>query len=234
MSQGAERQEAHGPLRADPFVREFAVYLNPYVQQTVIDIGCWEGRDTIYLSRRGHTVIGLDLEPDDLQRARGFAHAADLFDRNYFIVGDARKMPIKPGVADAVISNQMLYMLSRTDAYSALSAIQSLTKPGGLNAISTYIAKPGELKVATNRYFFAPEELEGVYKQAGWEILHYNENYVDSEIIGDKQYFSSKAEIIARNIPSLVGRLGSVAGHAAQQAELDPNLASDNYLEDLL
>ena len=36
----------------------------------VLDLGCGEGYGTIHLSRRGLSVVGLDVEPDAVARAR--------------------------------------------------------------------------------------------------------------------------------------------------------------------
>ncbi|MBU3689820.1 MAG: SAM-dependent methyltransferase [Acidimicrobiales bacterium mtb01] len=83
---------------------------------TVLDAGCGTGRLGIELDRRGHRVIGVDLDPDMIERARRKApgiewHAVDLAtfttDRRFDIIVMAGNIPnfCAPGDQARIVAN---------------------------------------------------------------------------------------------------------------------------------
>ena len=75
--------------------------------ETVLDIGSGAGIDAFYAARRvgdRGRVIGLDMTPAMIERARRSAEAAGLTQVD-FRLGQAEAMPVEDGVVDVILSN---------------------------------------------------------------------------------------------------------------------------------
>ncbi|HCH80853.1 MAG TPA: SAM-dependent methyltransferase, partial [Acidimicrobiaceae bacterium] len=83
---------------------------------SVLDAGCGTGRVAIELARRGHEVIGVDLDPGMLDTARAKApelewHLADLLDIDLARTFDLVALPgnvmifLSPGTEADVVAN---------------------------------------------------------------------------------------------------------------------------------
>jgi len=116
----------HGLL--DPRVREaweglLAGALGPGPLR-VADLGCGTGSLSLLLHDMGHTVTGLDLSPQMLERARAKAPAVR------FVEGDAARPDLPGADFDAVVGRHILWALP--DAASALARWAALLVPGGI------------------------------------------------------------------------------------------------------
>ncbi len=72
------RYEAKGALwGAEPnqFLAEVAEALNP---GTALDLGCGQGRNSLWLASRGFAVTGLDISPVAIEQARAVAAELDI------------------------------------------------------------------------------------------------------------------------------------------------------------
>jgi ubiquinone/menaquinone biosynthesis C-methylase UbiE len=89
-------------------------------------------------------AIGMDRSSIMIDRARETAAAWDLGDRAFFQVGDARKMRLKTGYFDLVISDTTLHVFD--DPLSVLQEINRVLKPrGGL--LIRELRRPSRLKM---------------------------------------------------------------------------------------
>jgi ubiquinone/menaquinone biosynthesis C-methylase UbiE/DNA-binding transcriptional ArsR family regulator len=92
------------------------------------DIGCGTGSLTFELARFAQKVIGVDLSPEMLRRARNIAKEKQL--RNVeFRRGDALKLPLGARSADAVFCIMVLHFLS--DPQKAVAELCRVTRAGG-------------------------------------------------------------------------------------------------------
>jgi glycine/sarcosine N-methyltransferase len=102
----------------------------------VLDCSCGIGTQAIGLALRGHRVHGTDISERSLERAR--VEAARLGANVSFSVDDFRELATVSGTFDAVIScdNALPHLLDEADIASALLAMRSKLRPGGLLIIS--------------------------------------------------------------------------------------------------
>jgi arsenite methyltransferase len=103
--------------------------LNP--GDAVLDLGCGAGVDSLVAARLvgpGGRVVGLDVTPAMLERARGNQAQLGLANLT-FQVGDAEALPFPDGNFDAVISNGVFNLT--LDKEKALKEAHRVLKPGG-------------------------------------------------------------------------------------------------------
>lgn len=93
--------------------------------ETVVDVGCGNGRYLAELGRRGHRgrVVGIDLSAGMLEAARQAAPLAQL------AVADACLLPIRTGAATLALAMHMLYHVP--DAARAVAELERVLAPGG-------------------------------------------------------------------------------------------------------
>src|SRR5207237_589295 len=97
----------------------------------VIDLGCGEGRDTVFLAEQGHEVIGIDLSIEGLQKAQRLAER-----RGAHVQCVCAALPDLPvrGSFDLVHSCGSIHYVARTDRGALFERLRGLTCPGGHHA----------------------------------------------------------------------------------------------------
>ena len=99
--------------------------------ERVVDVGCGAGIDSLIAARMvGPTgdVVGIDMTPAMLERARGSATAGG-FSNVRFHEGLAEALPVADGWADLVISNGVLNLFP--DKFAGLQEMARVLKPDG-------------------------------------------------------------------------------------------------------
>jgi ubiquinone/menaquinone biosynthesis C-methylase UbiE len=86
----------------------------------ILDVGCGTGRHSIELSRRGYSVMGVDLSESLLARAREKAGQANL--RIDFFRNDARDLPFENEFDAAIMLCEGAFPLMETDEMTPYTA----------------------------------------------------------------------------------------------------------------
>ena len=105
------------------------MFFKNYEQETVsvLDVGCGQGRDALFIARLGHVVTAIDLSPSgisDLQRdaaAEGLAIFAEVTDNREY---KSRKH------FDVIVIDRTLYMLALGERLAVLGNLLGLSKRG--------------------------------------------------------------------------------------------------------
>ena len=137
----------------------------------VLDLGCGQGRNSLYLSRMGHQVTAVDQNELSLEILQSIAEAEDLD----FPIGkyDINKAQIKEKY-DWIISTVVFMFLDSERIPKIIENMQEQTETGGYNLIVCAMdtaAYPCKMPFS---FTFKEGELKDYYKD--WELVKYNEN----------------------------------------------------------
>ncbi len=86
----------------------------------VLDVGCGQGRDALFIARLGFRVVGVDISPSGISDM--LAQSAD---ENLGIIGDVADITkyIPDGKFDIVLLDRTLHMLSEVDMLRVLTTL---------------------------------------------------------------------------------------------------------------
>lgn len=141
----------------------------------VIDLGCGSGSNAIFLASHGFEVIGVDLSPVAIDKARTVAAQAGAPVR--WVVGDLRALPDElAGPYDLLIDSGTIDDFPRSLRPSVIETVTSLTHPGSVLLMWCFYAYDRDLPWMSlsgpSRWGapgFEPEELEARFSPA-WTI----------------------------------------------------------------
>jgi 2-polyprenyl-3-methyl-5-hydroxy-6-metoxy-1,4-benzoquinol methylase len=94
-----------------------------------VDLGCNWGRWCIAAAREGFSPVGIDPQLGAVLAAKRVAEQLGV--KAHFICGDARHLPLRPGVADVVFSYSVLQHFCREDVSAVIDDARQVLKPGG-------------------------------------------------------------------------------------------------------
>jgi SAM-dependent methyltransferase len=185
------------PNRLPP--SNLAIGLNRYFQandlseQDVLDSGCSLGRNSQYLGALGHSVVGVSLSFEEVALAAKHDYSA----RSTYLVADIRTNIFRK-MFDAVVISEVLHMMPKNDSKQTLRLTRSLTKPGGVNAVSGYLITPDVADEKNRDQCFQSNELRASYLNMGWDIIDYSESVKPVSYFRDSEMISSIASVIAQ------------------------------------
>lgn len=142
----------------------FQRYL-PGEDQRLLDIGCGEGRDSVFFALNGYHVTAFDSSSEGLNKARAWAEELGL--SVDFIQADITEYRLQDSY-DVVFSSGALHYIPPHLREEILSNYKQFTKPGGIHAHMVPVHKP-----------FVPRDPEWDEDEQPWrsgEILtHYHD-----------------------------------------------------------
>lgn len=153
--------------------------------EVVLDLGSGPGMDCfLAASRVGKTgrVIGVDMTPDMLDRARQNATRGD-YSNVEFRLGEIENLPVADNSVHVVISNCVINLCP--DKIRVFSEIYRVLRPGGRLMVSDIVLEkelPENLKNSIEAYAgcIAGAALKGDYLQ----VIH-TAGFLDVKVVGD-------------------------------------------------
>lgn len=166
-----------------PFVRLEEAGL---VRDPVLDVGCGTGELSLFLARRGHDVLGIDLSARAIEQARRKARRRRIDAE--FLVWDALDLS-RLGAAGlsfrTVVDSAMLHLLGDRERDLFVDGLGAVVRPGGLYCVL------GDARTDRRAvYGVTPEELEARFERAGgWEVVFADETAFERRQSANRAYF---------------------------------------------
>lgn len=191
--------------------------------ETVLDLGSGAGIDCFIAAKRvgpSGRVIGVDMTPEMLDRARANAKTADC-DNVEFRLGEIEHLPVADAAVDAVISNCVINLVP--DKRQAFAETFRVLRPGGrlsvsdivtAGAIPDVVRESAEAYVACLAGAIDRDEYLAFLGEAGFTDVH----------ITSEQTFAEFGEESADEIAERFGDF--IEGGAELVRELAPRFAS--------
>lgn len=115
------------------FIQDFVMELKKRRAMSVLEIGCGNGRDSIFLARAGFEVTAVDVAPSAIELAESNIRKAKVKVRTQ--VANAEKLPFKNNEFSAVYS---LSVLHATDLAKSLPEVHRVLEPDAYAFIYIY------------------------------------------------------------------------------------------------
>ncbi len=151
-------------------VAEFNIHFKN--NSIILDVGCGEGRNSIFLAGKGHDIDGFDLSLSGIEKAKHLAQLANV--KVNFFQADLTEY-IFTKHYDVILSSGVLHLPEKDNRNAFISNAQKNTVPGGYHLVSIFTdrlpATPDNAPF-TKSLFKVGEILE-MYKS--WELLRHNE-----------------------------------------------------------
>ena len=132
----------------------------------VLDLGCGEGRDSVYFASRGFEVTGLDISPEGLAKARRLADERKVHVR--WLPLSMLDVPVA-GRFDLIYSCGSVHHVPRRDRDRLFRRLKVLTVPSGLHAHIVFTDTAIYRERGEEIDYFAAGELASMYTD--WAIL---------------------------------------------------------------
>lgn len=176
-----------------PALDEVARVFRTHQFQTVLDLGCGNGRHVVALANLGFQVIGLDITPTGLKLSREWLkeskQQADL------VQADTRyPLPFQDSCLDGLLSTQVIHHALKNEVELAIAEIYRVIKPAGLAFVTvpcqsssgnrprsqqieenTYIPLEGR-ETGLPHHIFTEERLHQAFKKFNIQEVSYRDD----------------------------------------------------------
>ena len=166
----------------------------PYLQGgRALDVGCGQGRNTLYLSQHGFEVDAWDVNENSLQKLRQIIQSEQI-DNIQVQQRDLNADPSITGRYDFICCTVVMMFLQAQTVKPLIKQMQQATVPGGYNLIVCAMNTDDLPAQPDFPFAFKAGELSALYE--GWNIVKYNENVgelhrVDAQGNRIKQHFAT-------------------------------------------
>ncbi|MEM4703424.1 MAG: methyltransferase domain-containing protein [Candidatus Pacearchaeota archaeon] len=159
---------------------------------SVLDLGCGDGRDSVFLAKKGFKVTGIDVSKSAIKRLKDRARKEKVKIKT--IIADLEKYRIRKNY-DLIFSCVTFHLLKKSSINRIIKNMKEKTKQNGLNALFVFRKKGHELQKKNT--YLGKCALTNYYRD--WKIIHYKEFKMKDKHSGDPNFhYHYIAEIIAR------------------------------------
>ena len=132
----------------------------------VLDLGCGEGRDSVFFAEMGGVVTGIDLSVEGLEKARRLARARGV--RVSWRAGPMTDV-LPTGSFDLIFSCGSIHYVPRNRRTLLFGRLKAMTRPGGHHAHVVFTDRFVHEEKGEVVEYFRPGELDESF--VGWRTL---------------------------------------------------------------
>ena len=137
-----------------------------------LDLGCGNGRNSLYLAANGFDVTAWDKNPASISNLERIRQAEGL-ENLRTAIKDLNALSFD-GEYDFILSTVVMMFLEAKTIPGLIANMQRCTRPGGYNLIVAAMDTDDFPCTVGFPFAFKPEELRNYY--SGWTLLKYNED----------------------------------------------------------
>ena len=160
------RLDTFGGGKPSPDVVAIASRLTPPAK--ILDLGCGEGRNALYLANLGHQIRAADISGAGIEKLNLTAQATNV--EVHTVVCDMRDYDFSEQL-DLIVCQGCLHLIERSEWQLVLQRMMDCTAPGGYHVVGVFtdtVPEP-EDQAGLMVGLFQEGELFELYR--GWEIL---------------------------------------------------------------
>ena len=163
----------------------------------VLDVGCGEGRNSLFMAKLGNTVDAFDISQNGINKAKEISKSFGI-DVNFFCC-DLGSFSFDKQY-DIILSHGVLHLPYRNVRNEFIAKMQANTKIDGYNAVLVFTnrtpATPDNAPFTHS--LFDVGELPKMYE--GWELIMHEEDIFTDTHPGNIHHEHAFEKIIARRI----------------------------------
>ncbi len=149
---------------------------------TILEAGCGNGRDSIYLAKQGYNIVGIDVAPEVIKLAqknkKRLLKDECLKDNVNFKVADVENLSFPDEYFVGVYSMAVLHS---TNLQKSLKEIARVLKKGGFGVVHLY-QKTLFLKTQRLEEICSPEKVKSILKKLPFKILDFTSDVTRNKI----------------------------------------------------
>lgn len=158
-----DRREADGED-----VHGEADFVDRYAKQRVLDAGCGMGRVGLELARRGYDVVGVDNDPEMLERAKSKNSDAQ------WVLGDLSQIAFDTPFDTIVLAGNVLVFVEPARRHLVVPNLVQYLTPGGHLIAGSEFAPGFDLAGYDDWCYFA--DLELIERYGAWDRQPFNQD----------------------------------------------------------
>jgi arsenite methyltransferase len=176
--------------------------------ETVVDLGSGPGLDALLAAKQvGKTgrVIGVDMTPEMLERARATAAKAGVSNVD-FRQGRLERLPVETGSVDAVTSNCVINLVP--DKAAVFAEIARVLKPGGRVVVSDIVLDRPLPEAVAKDVFAWCGCVAGATDRKAYLALVETAGLGQVEVLKDVDYLASLAKVAPEEADAMLAGWG--------------------------
>jgi tellurite methyltransferase len=139
----------------------------------VLDLGCGEGRDSVYFAELGGVVTGIDLSAEGIAKAKRLARARGV--RVSWWQGPMTEL-LPPGLFDLIFSCGSIHYVPRARRAALFARLKAMTRPNGRQAHLVFTDSLVHEEKGEIVEYFNAGELHDAF--VDWQILKRGEHVI--------------------------------------------------------
>ncbi|OGW03298.1 MAG: hypothetical protein A2Z59_07430 [Nitrospinae bacterium RIFCSPLOWO2_02_39_17] len=127
----------------------------------VLDIGCGEGRHTIFFAENGYDAYGFDMELLAIKSAKRFAKIKGIKKNIHLFIGNILSLPFSHNIFDIAIDYGCLHHIKKSDLKIYIENVSMVLKEGSFFVLSVF-----STKFKHYDHFFTKKDIRQLFKKA--------------------------------------------------------------------